>query len=126
MYTLRSGRFLQLFALGMILLVVSSCLPVSHGNLTPTQATQAIPTVTETTPVIPPTPIPTILPTTTSTPSPTAEPAQVRLGQPFWIGRGRIVDAVFLPGAKQVALAWGSGVLSGLLRYADRWRRAEP
>lgn len=25
-----------------------------------------------------------------------------------------------------IHLAWGSGVLSGLLRYADRWRRAEP
>lgn len=25
-----------------------------------------------------------------------------------------------------IHIAWGSGVLSGLLRYADRWRRAEP
>jgi glycosyltransferase involved in cell wall biosynthesis len=25
-----------------------------------------------------------------------------------------------------IHVAWGSGVLSGLLRYADRWRRAEP
>ena len=25
-----------------------------------------------------------------------------------------------------IHIAWGSGFLSGLLRHADRWRRAEP
>lgn len=43
-------------------------------------------------------------------PTSTSELATLELSQPFWIGRGKIVSAIFLPGAMQVAIAWGSGV----------------
>jgi hypothetical protein len=45
-----------------------------------------------------------------STPTSTSGPATLELVQPFWIGRGKIIAAVFLPDARQVAIAWGSSV----------------
>lgn len=34
----------------------------------------------------------------------------LELDQPFWLGRGKVRDAAFLPGAEQLVIAWGSGV----------------
>jgi hypothetical protein len=34
----------------------------------------------------------------------------VLLTHPVWIGRGKIVSAVFLPGVKKIAIGWGNGV----------------
>ena len=85
-------NLLRLFDILIIGLVSSGCLqtprnvPIQPKTIQATQAnTQAIP-------------------------SPTNEPTTLELRQPFWIGRGKIRSAMFLPGAKQVAIAWGNGV----------------
>ena len=91
---------LCLAAIEIGVLSLSSCLPSPPLPPTP-RATETFPTFT---------PIPEPASTITPTTEPTAGPASLELGQPFWIGRGQILDAVFLPGAKQVAIAWGSGV----------------
>jgi WD40 repeat protein len=54
-------------------------------------------------------------------------PAALSLGQPVWIGRGKIVSAVFLPGARQVAIAWGNGVsLNTVDTGQELWFQATP
>jgi len=84
----------------MALLLLSGCLP-PLPPLPTLLPTAAVPTSTPT-----PQPVAAI----TATVQPTVDPNSLRLGQPLWIGRGQVQDAVFLPGAKQVAIAWSSGI----------------
>jgi WD40 repeat protein len=100
-----ASLFLRLSAIGIGLLSLSGCFHLPTFTPTPT-ITAVVPTATKAvTPMLP-----TITPSATPLPAPSGEPKTVELGKPFWIGRGQMVDAVFLPGAKQVAIAWGSGV----------------
>jgi WD40 repeat protein len=68
---------------------------------------------------------------TENSPTPTQPPADpskaLELGQPKWIGRGQIVDAEFLPGGKQIAIAWGSGVsLNSVQTGQELWFQYAP
>lgn len=104
-------------AIGIGVLSLSGCLPSPTLPPTP-RATGTFPTFT---------PIPQPAATITPTPEPTAGPATLQLGQPFWIGRGQIQDAVFLPGAKQVAIAWSSGVsLDAVETGQELWFQPTP
>jgi WD40 repeat protein len=85
-------NFLRFLVILMIALAFSGCHP------TPRNAT------------VQPKTIPATQANTQAIPSPTNEPTTLELGQPFWIGRGKIRSAMFLPDAKLVAIAWGSGV----------------
>jgi|GEM_PF-886170 len=92
----------------MLVLVSSGCLQSSSSDLIQPETTQATQVDTLTTPSL--APISEQSATETAPPASTNEPETLELGQPFWIGRGQIAEAAFLPGAKQVAIAWGSGV----------------
>ncbi len=102
-----SRPFLRLITVSLCLLALSGCLP-PLPTLKPT-LTRIVkePTLTPA-PLFTDTPQPR--PTQTPIPTPAFEPKTLRLGDPVQIGRGQIVDALFLPGAKQVAIAWGGGV----------------
>jgi len=70
-----------------------------------------------------------LTPSLTRTPTPisTNEPAIIELGEPLWIGRGKILDAVFLPGAQQAAIAWGSGVSLNIVETGEElWFQPTP
>ncbi|HET9588007.1 MAG TPA: WD40 repeat domain-containing protein [Anaerolineales bacterium] len=89
---LRLKILLWLFASLVIALAFAGCLPTTSSSPIQTQTIQA---------------------TQVNTPAfagPTGEPADLELDRPFWIGRGKIVSAMFLPGAEQAAIAWGGGV----------------
>jgi WD40 repeat protein len=89
-------------------MVLSACHPEPTIENTPTKP--AAPTQAKTaTQLIEriPTSTVTAIPFTAS---PIKEPNMVEVGEPFWIGHGTIRNAIFLPGAKQVAIAWGNGV----------------
>jgi len=117
MNKIQPGICLYLAAIGIGVLSLSGCLPSPTLPPTP-RATGTFPTFT---------PIPQPAATITPTPEPTAGPATLQLGQPFWIGRGQILDAVFLPGAKQVAIAWSSGVsLNAVETGQELWFQATP
>lgn len=104
-------RFINLLRLSIILvigLIFSACLQTRWNDPNQSQTVQATQAKTETASFF----SPPSSSTATEIPAPadTNEPARLELSQPFWIGRGKIVESVFLPGAKQVAIAWGSGV----------------
>jgi WD40 repeat protein len=70
---------------------------------------------------------PTANPTLTSTSTSTNQSGMFELGEPFWLGLGKIISAVFLPGAKQVAIAWGSGVSLNLVETGEElWFQQMP
>jgi WD40 repeat protein len=101
-------------------MVISGCQPTPTKESVPTQRT--LPTLTEapTQNVLPTRSQPT--PTATVTPTATHEPNTIELGEPFWIGRGAIRNAIFLPGAKRVAIAWGNGVsLNNIENVSEVW-----
>jgi len=95
---------LQMVAAGIGLIALTACFHLPTFTPTPSPTAPVTPATQ--------TPFPTPLLISSSTPSPTPpfEPKTVTIGKPAWIGRGGMVDAVFLPGNKQVAIAWGAGV----------------
>jgi WD40 repeat protein len=92
--------FLTSFAATILLLSTVSCSLTPNRDFDPTQPHQPTsPSAEEVATTEPPEP-----------PEPTERPAALSLGQPVWVGRGKIVSAVFLPGARQIAIGWGNGV----------------
>lgn len=92
-------------------LIALSILLLVGCSTPPTLPPPAIPTLAAQTSTLPPaSPTPSPAPADTPLPPPTREPTTLALGEPFLLGRGKIVKAVFLPGADRVAIAWGSGV----------------
>jgi len=72
-------------------------------------------------------PTPRFLPAGSLEPASNQEPATIELGEPIWIGRGKILAAVFLPGARQLAVAWGGGVsLNAVETGRDLWFNPTP
>jgi len=60
-------------------------------------------------------------------PTDTEHPAALSIGQPVWIGRGKIVSAVFLSGTRQIAIGWGNGVsLNTVDTGQELWFQATP
>jgi len=113
----------SVFSILVIVLVISGCLQTPTDDLA--QAVQAktaeLPTASPAASLsaadIP----------ATQTPAPASGPASLGLGQPSWIGRGKIRDAVFLSGARQVAIAWGSGVsLHTVENGQELWYQSTP
>lgn len=100
----------RFFILIFLLLAAASCTTGEIKPPVPTPVEQVNPTTTEAVKVATVTPTLTLFPTDTPFPTATPQPTTLTLGKPIWIGRGKIMDAVFFPGAKQVAIAWASGV----------------
>jgi WD40 repeat protein len=116
-----ASLFIRLFAIGIGVLALSGCFHLPTFTPTPILVTP-VPPATQT-----PFPTPLIFSSPTPTPAPFGEPKTVEVGKPAWIGRGAIVDAVFLPGGKQVAIAWGSGVsLDDVASGQELWFRPAP
>lgn len=66
-------------------------------------------------------PASTPTPTVALTPSPEPRPA-LALGQPKWLGRGRIISAFFTPDGAAIAIGWATGVsLVDVDGAAERW-----
>ena len=93
-----------------MLLFTISCSPAQPVPLTP----EHVQTATEVAPQ--PGPALALTPTTRSATrvplvsTPTQALIPLTLTHPVWIGRGKIVSAVFLPGVQQIAIGWGNGV----------------
>ena len=95
---------------GTILILLCGCFPKQNtqNDQAQTQITeqeagpplQALPATLE--------PRASLVPPATVTP--TSNAATLTLGQPAWISRGMVSRAIFLPGGKQIAIAWGNGV----------------
>jgi WD40 repeat protein len=122
---IRFGNIFRLFTFVTILFTVASCIPMQRNTPDPTHAVQAIHTPIETdNKNIPPS---ALMLSPTDTPLPISKPAALNLGQPSWVGRGRVVNAVFLPDAKQIALAWGCGVSLYSVESAEElWYQSTP
>jgi len=89
-------KFPRLFILmGIVLGGLTGCAGEASEVPTPFQITPTMPTATQA--------APTAAPTTTA-------PARLVFDGPFWLGRGKIRAAEFLPVAQRVVIAWGSGV----------------
>lgn len=110
------------------LLVGCTAVPDAEIN-TAVPTRTAAPTVITTavlTPTSPPPASPTAVPSpeTSPRPTPTIEtvtPA-IQFGQPFWLGRGVIQDAAFLPGGEQVAVGWANGLsLFNVAEATEQW-----
>ena len=122
-----AGSFSRLFIFIFILLTAASCTITEINPPVPAQTALANPTKTETIDNLSVIPTSTSLPTGTPSPTAAPQPPHLTLGQPSWMGRGKIVDAEFLPGAKQVAIAWGSGVSLNRVDTGDElWYRSTP
>jgi len=116
-----ASYFVRLVVLGIGLVSLSGCFHLPTFTPTPTM-TVPVPPATQT-----PFPTSEIAPTATPTPVPSGEPKTVTVGKPAWIGRGGMVDAVFLPGNKQIAIAWGSGVsLDDVATGDELWFKPAP
>ena len=49
------------------------------------------------------------------------------MGEPFWLGRGKVRHAAFLPGAEQIVITWGSGIsLHQVESGEELWFQALP
>ena len=92
----------------VMILASSGCLQTPPSEPIPTQTAVATQTRAATTPL--PTTTSQPSPTVTTLPSPTSQAAIFELGEPFWLGRGKVRHAAFLPGAEQIVIAWGSGI----------------
>lgn len=110
-----------------LVVILSARVPSSRTNTETSTTVPAtanrlyivIPTTkTPASPIAPPTanPLDTAVPTT-ATPVSASQPAMLELGEPFWLGRGNIQDAVFLSGAKHVASEYSLAV--GFLQTID-------
>jgi WD40 repeat protein len=119
----------------VVFLASASCSPIQPGNSTVTQDHQPTPKATETRADLTPQPSQSVALATTPRPAitntpftiPTNQQGAFSLGQPVWIGRGRIVRAVFLPGVRQVAIAWGNGIsLNAVDTGQELWYQATP
>ena len=109
------------------------------ATTTPTRTLITSPTPTITTLPPPPTVLPaTVIPTPPRLPTPLPElrptedeavqlSASAIIGQPFWLGRGRIVAGSFLPRRTEIAIGWGLGVsVAKIEDAAERWYTATP
>ena len=127
MYDSWTGSFSSLFIFIFILLTAASCTTTEINPPVPAQTALADPTKTEAIDNLSVIPTSTSLPTGIPSPTGTSQTPHLTLGQPVWIGRGKIVDAEFLPGANQVAIAWGSGVsLNRVDSGEELWYRSTP
>ena len=118
---------LKLLVSAVMLLFTISCSPAQPVPLTPEQ----VQTATEVAPQ--PSPTLALTPTTRSAtrvplvPTPTKPPVPVLLTHPVWIGRGKLVSAVFLPGAQQIAIGWSKGVsLNTVENGQELWFQETP
>ncbi|HRQ40007.1 MAG TPA: WD40 repeat domain-containing protein [Chloroflexota bacterium] len=107
----------------VILLVACTAVPDTEVNTAVPTRTPA--TIVTSTAVLTPTSPMAVPPTEASPrPTPTTEtttPA-IQFGQPFWLGRGVIQDAAFLPGGEQVAVGWANELsLFNVADAAERW-----
>ncbi len=116
----------------LLIFIVAGCTAVPDTEINtavptrtaaPTVITTAVPTST---PFLQISPSPTAVPPTEVAPRPTpttetTTPA-IQFGQPFWLGRGVIQDAAFLPGGEQVAVGWANGLsLFNVADAAEQW-----
>ncbi len=132
----RYGRTNLRFVAGvLILLFTAGCLPTPPGDLPPAQPVPLTPEQVQTATEVAPQPSPALAltPTTRSAtrvplvPTPTKPPVPVLLTHPVWIGRGKIVSAVFLPGARQIAIGWSNGVsLNTVENGQELWFQETP
>jgi len=106
----RTRNLLRFFTLIFILLTAASCTNTQISPTAPPQTELNNRATIEATNTIVVTPTLMLFSTETPAPTATSQPTTLTLGKPTWIGRGKIMNAVFLPGAKQVAIAWASGV----------------
>ena len=114
-------HLLRLFALGIGLIALTACFHLPTFTPTPPPPTLVVP------PTQTPFPTPLLISSATPSPTPPVEPKTVTVGKPAWIGRGGMVDAVFLPGDKQVAIAWGAGVsLDDVASGQEVWFQPTP
>lgn len=106
--------FLTSFAATILLLSTVSCSLTPNRDFDPTQPHQPTsPSAEEV--------------ATTEPPEPTKRPAALSLGRPVWVGRGKIVSAVFLPEARQIAIGWGNGVsLNTIDTGQELWFQTTP
>lgn len=102
---------------------ISTAVPTRTPIVEVTAVTTAVPTLTT---LPPPSPSATaVSPTEVSPrPTPTTETVTptIQFGQPFWLGRGVIQDAAFLPGGEQVAVGWANGLsLFDVADATEQW-----
>jgi hypothetical protein len=135
-FNLGFGWLRLVLALIMVVFLSSaSCSPIQPSRSTLTQDYQPTPKKTETRADLTPQPSQPIELSTTPRPAITNTPFTIpanqqgafALGQPVWIGRGKIVKAVFLPDVRQVAIAWGSAIsLNAIDTGQELWYQATP
>lgn len=86
---------IQRLVVGLILIGIAGCARSAQETFAPSHTAS-------------PAPIPSFTVSTVETL--TSSPLIPEFSGPFWLGRGRIIDAAFLPGAQQVAVAWANGI----------------
>jgi WD40 repeat protein len=112
----------------LLIFIVAGCTAVPDAEIstavpTRTVAATGVPTST---PLPLPSPSPMAVPLTETTPRPTpaseATLPTIQFGQPFWLGRGVMQDAAFLPGGEQVVIGWANGLsLFNVANAAEQW-----
>ena len=122
----------------VLLTVTSLCLAACGRPQTPAAEPTTPPAITATKTALPAasfTPVPTATPSTTPSPTSTRPHAStaapttastpspvLSLGEPSYLGRGQIMDAVFAPDAVAVAVGWANGVsLWDVTGGTERW-----
>ncbi|MCL4263971.1 MAG: PD40 domain-containing protein [Anaerolineae bacterium] len=116
----------------LLIILLAGCTAVPDAEISTAVPTRTVAPTAETTAVPTPTPFPQPSPSSTAVPSPETTPRAtptnvatlptIQFGQPFWLGRGVIQDAAFLPGGEQVAVGWANGLsLFNVADAAERW-----
>ena len=118
---------LKLLVSVVMLLFTISCSPAQPVPLTPEQVQTATEVAPQPSPALALTPAPRLATRAPLVPTPTKPPVPGLLKHPVWIGRGKIVSAVFLPGAQQIAIGWGNGVsLNTVENGQELWFQETP
>lgn len=116
----------------LLVMLLVGCTAVPDAEISTAVPTRTVAPNAETTAVATPTPFSQPSPSATAVPSlettPRATPTNeatlptIQFGQPFWLGRGVIQDAAFLPGGEQVAVGWANGLsLFNVADAAEQW-----
>lgn len=131
----RAPVLLQGFVGAITFLLIAGCSSTTPNNFIPPQVNSRTPEQVQTATEVAPQPGPALALTPTTkpatraplVPTPTQAPIPQTLTPPVSIGRGKIVSAVFLPGAQQITIGWSNGVSLNMVENGQElWFQETP